>query len=125
MVRLLLWAVALSAASTAWTPRPHMFTLFLVGITAKFMVTGRHRWLPVVFLLWANLRGGFTLGVGLLGAFWLTGLTSGTRAILSQRVLAAVCLAATLLTPLGFRFWAELPASLARLQAYQVQEWQG
>ena len=34
-------------------------------------------------------------------------------------------MAATLLTPLGFRFWDELPASLARLQAYDVQEWRG
>ena len=125
MVRLLLWAVALSAVSTAWTPRPHVFTLFFVSLSARLMVTGRHRWLPLIFLLWANLHGGFTLGVGLLGAFWLTGLTSGLPTILSRSVLAAVCLGATILTPLGFRFWAELPASLARLQAYQVQEWQG
>ena len=125
MVRLLLWAVALSAVSIAWTPRPHVFTLFLVSIAAWLMVTGRHGWLPVVFLVWANLHGGFTLGVGLLGAFWLIGLTSGARTIVSRSVLAAVCLAATLLTPLGFRFWEELPASLARLQAYEVQEWQG
>ena len=125
MVRLLLWAVALSAVSIAWTPRPHVFTLFLVSVAAWLIVTARHGWLPVIFLVWANLHGGFTLGVGLLGAFWLTGLTSGARTILSRSVLAAVCLAATLLTPLGFRFWEELPASLARLQAYEVQEWQG
>ena len=96
MVRLLLWAVALSAVSIAWTPRPHVFTLFLVSIAAWLMVTGRHGWLPVVFLVWANLHGGFTLGVGLLGAFWLIGLTSGARTIVSRSVLAAVCLAATL-----------------------------
>ena len=125
MVRLLLWAVALSAVSIAWTPRPHVFTLFLVSGTAWLVVAGRHGWLPLVFLLWANLHGGFTLGVGLLGAFWLTGLTSGARTILSRSLLATICLAATLVTPLGFRFWEELPASLARLQAYEVQEWQG
>ena len=125
MVRLLLWAVALSAVSIAWTPRPHVFTLFLVSGTAWLIVTHRHGWLPLVFLLWANLHGGFTLGVGLLGAFWLTGLTSGARTILTRSIPAAICLAATLVTPLGFRFWEELPASLARLQAYEVQEWQG
>ena len=125
MVRLLLWVVALSAVSIAWTPRPHVFTLFLVSGTAWLVVAGRHGWLPLVFLLWANLHGGFTLGVGLLGAFWLTGLTSGARTILSRSLLATICLAATLVTPLGFRFWEELPASLARLQAYEVQEWQG
>ena len=81
--------------------------------------------LPLLFLLWANLHGGFTLGVGLLGAFWLAGLAAGASAILSRSVLAAVCLLMTLLTPLGLRFWEELPASLSRLQAYEVQEWQG
>lgn len=124
MVRLLLWAVALSGVSRAWTPRPHVFTLLLVSITAWLIVERRHRWLPVVFLVWANLHGGFTLGVGLLGAFWLTGLTSGARTILVRSVIAAVCLLATLVTPLGVRFWEELPASLSRLQAYEVQEWQ-
>ena len=61
MVRLLLWAVAVSAVSIAWTPRPHVFTLFLVSVSARLMVTGRHGWLPLVFLVWANLHGGFTL----------------------------------------------------------------
>ena len=125
IVRLILWAVALGGVSTAWTPRPHVFTLFLVSLSAKLIVTGRERWLPLVFLVWANLHGGFTLGVGLLGAFWLAGLTSGVRTVLSRSALAAVCLVATVLTPLGFRFWEELPASLARLQLYEVQEWQG
>ena len=76
MIRLLLWAVALRAVSIAWTPRPHVFTLFIVSVGAWLMVTARHRWLPV-FWYGRTSTAGFTLGVGLLGAFWLTGLTSG------------------------------------------------
>ena len=125
ILRVALCGLSLGAVSISWTPRPHLLTLFLVAACAKLMVTGRHRWLPLLFLLWANLHGGFTLGVGLLGAFWLAGLAAGASAILSRSVLAAVCLLMTLLTPLGLRFWEELPASLSRLQAYEVQEWQG
>ena len=125
LLRLALTGITLGSVSIAWTPRPHVFTLFLVSVTAKLMVTGRHRWLPLVFVLWANLHGGFTLGVGLLGAFGLSGLPGGVRQLAARTGLITVCLLATLLTPLGLTFWEELPASLARLQAYEVQEWQG
>ncbi len=123
ILRFALIGLSLGVTSIAWTPRPHVFTLFLVSVSAKLIVTGRHWWLPVVFLAWANLHGGFTLGVGLLGAFWLTGLTSGVRTIALRSMLVITCLAMTVLTPLGVTFWEELPASLARLQEYQVQEW--
>ena len=125
LVRLALAGLTLGVTSIAWTPRPHVFTLLLVAVTASLIVSRREWWLPPVFLLWANLHGGFTLGVGLLGAFWLTGLASGWATIATRSALVVLCLAMTLATPLGFTFWHELPASLSRLQAYEVQEWRG
>ncbi len=124
ILRLALIGLTLGTVSVAWTPRPHVISLFLVGVCAKLMVTGRHRWLPPLFLLWANLHGGFTLGVGLLAAFGLSSLTSGFGQVARRSGLIAVCLLMTLLTPLGLTFWAELPGSLGRLQAYNIQEWQ-
>lgn len=124
VLRLALTGLTLGTVSIAWTPRPHVFTLLLVGVCAKLMVTGRHRWLPPLFLLWANLHGGFTLGVALLGAFGLSSLTSGFSVIARRSGLIALCLLMTLLTPLGLAFWEELPASLGRLQTYNIQEWQ-
>lgn len=125
LVRLALAGLTLGVTSIAWTPRPHVFTLLLVGVTAAALVGKRQWWLPPVFLLWANLHGGFTLGVGLLGAFWLGGVTYGLPTVATRSVLVTACLLMTLATPLGFTFWHELPASLARLQAYDVQEWRG
>jgi hypothetical protein len=124
ILRLALTGLTLGTVSIAWTPRPHVFTLLLVGVCAKLMVTGRHRWLPPLFLLWANLHGGFTLGVALLGAFGLSSLTSGFGVIARRSGLIALCLLMTLMTPLGLAFWEELPASLGRLQTYNIQEWQ-
>ena len=124
ILRLAMTGLTLGTVSIAWTPRPHVFTLFLVSVCAKLMVVGRHRWLPLVFVLWANLHGGFTLGVGLLAAFGASSLTSGFGQVARRGGLIAVCLLMTLLTPLGLTFWEELPTSLGRLDAYNVQEWQ-
>ena len=125
LIRLALAGLTLGVTSIAWTPRPHVFTLLLVAVTTAGLVARRQWWLPVVFLVWANLHGGFTLGVGLLGAFWLAGISYGWTTIATRSVLVTACLLMTLATPLGISFWLELPASLSRLQAYEVQEWRG
>lgn len=59
----------------AWTVRPHMFTnLFLVilfRIFVEFNDRGNPRilrWLPLLFLIWINLHGGYIIGFIFLAA---------------------------------------------------------
>lgn len=123
LLKLALMGGAVSTVSLAWTPRPHVFTLALVTVCVQLLVSGRRRWLPVLFLVWANLHGGFTLGILMVGAAVLAALPHGGPEVRARVWLLLACLAMTLVTPLSLTFWLELPASLARLQEYQVLEW--
>ncbi len=124
MVRLGLIALSVLTFARGWSPRPYIFTLLLLGLTAKLLLSNRSWWLPLVFVVWANLHGGFTMGIALVGASVVAAVPDGKTAVLRRLALLGCCLMATLITPLGWSFYAELPASLARLKAYQVSEWQ-
>ena len=53
----------------------------------------------------------------------IAALPEGLREMRTRALVLAACVAVTVVTPLGFAFWEELPASLARLREYQVLEW--
>jgi hypothetical protein len=123
LVRIGLSVLALGSTAGEWAIRPQIFTLLLLAITAHCLVQRRYIFLPLVFLIWANLHGGVTLGVVLLSAAAAVHIAS-TRRILSQPVVC-IGLAAlmTLLTPLGWSLWTDMPSALARSRSYGIHEW--
>jgi len=73
-------------------------------------------WLPLVFVVWANLHGGWILG---LGAVAVQALLRPSR----QRVmLATACGAATLVNPYGVHVWIAILDAMRRGWA-EVSEW--
>ena len=107
--------------------RPHAFTYLLtLGVLAVFELGARRPgWLyalPALLALWANLHGGFVLGlatvaIGLLAhGFDLEHPPRGaaSRWTTSRTVILAACLLAPLATPYGWRLapylWRELGA---------------
>jgi hypothetical protein len=122
-LRLVLVALALVPSSSAWSLRPQVLTLFLLALTAFLTVRRRYLLMPPVFLLWANLHGGVTLGFPLL-AGWIAALVVEQRKLpMRALAIAAVCFLATAMTPLGVSLWTEVPATLARTRPYGIQEW--
>jgi len=101
-------------------------------------------WIPPLFLLWANLHGGFVAGLLLLGVvitttaivrwlserrIWITG--HADEQLLSWEdlkrltVLAVVSVGLTLLNPYGLRLHEEILDSLSnRFMLDNLQEWQ-
>ena len=121
--RLSLLCLAVISSSIAWSVRPQIFTLLLVALTATLLKTRREWWLPLVFLIWANLHGAVLFGVVLLAA-----TTAGT--VFTDRprgrmliAVTALSVAMTCVTPLGWSFWTDIPASLARVDHGRVTEW--
>lgn len=106
-----------------WSVRPQLVTLACLGFMLWMLVRGKERWLPLLFLVWANFHGGVTLGaVALAGG--LAGLVFVERGRWKSAALVfASCVAVACLTPLGVSIWTEVPQMLARLSAYDVQEW--
>ena len=113
--------LALVASAGWWEPRPHAFSILFIPLMVLLLVRDRPWWIPLVFLVWANVHGGVLLGLVLLGV----GLAAQTmvepyrwrRSIL---VLLASALAMTA-TPLGFFFWTEIPQSLAANQSIHAR----
>lgn len=103
----LIFAVAWGMGTQA-TLRPWLFSNFLLVLSLwLFERGGRARaLLPAVFLVWANLHGGFIVGLGLIGlrlaAEWLLAPPVRRRALtFSSGLLVAACVVACMLTPLG------------------------
>ncbi len=127
----------LLASAVALAPqvpfRPQIFTFaFCAMVFAELARTysrGRPSWALVpAFALWANLHGGFILGLAALATFAAaTGardvwLGRGIRHFLRLAALAACCAAATLVNPQGITLWATVLHSV--LNPPLLAEWQ-
>jgi hypothetical protein len=111
-------AAVLSAAH--WLARPHLFTMcFVVVLLGLLERRGRRTlWLYVpLFVVWANLHGGFFYGCILIGLFavgeLLEGFVSGDREVWFTRsrhhgAALALALAASLVNPHGFALLAHV-----------------
>ena len=117
--------------------RPQVFSILLFAffyqLLSEFRWWDRDRlWLlPVLTVAWVNLHGGFPLGLGLIGIFWLDALIATIRGLGPARCLrrltliGAAAAGATLLNPAGFRLYGDVLAVLSDPPSQQfVSEWQ-
>jgi hypothetical protein len=146
----------LACVSSLWIALPYLGArtqlITLLGIALlswmlKRWQDGRRSvrwWIPPLFLLWANLHGGFVAGLLVLGLVFVTMMIarwlSSLRVVSSGRwdeqlfsgedlrwlaVLAVVSTAITLINPYGWRLHAEIIGSLSnRFMLDTLQEWQ-
>src|SRR4029077_3603728 len=130
-VFLLILAVAGTKAQTGQV-RPQLFstllfTLLLSALTA--VESGDTRALlalPVIFLFWANLHGGWILGAGVLGIWTAAQLLDPRRAASDRRdiVIASVAsAAATLVNPFGIGLWPFVLQTV-RVDRADITDWQ-
>ena len=121
--RSLLIAFVVVAACSTWSPRPQVLSLLLTMTLIALLRARRYVWLPLVFLLWANLHGGVLLGVWLLGAAvpaaWIESRDSAKR----LAIAGMLSIAATYVTPLGTHFWIDIAESLGRIRQLGIAEW--
>lgn len=119
----ILYVLALVSSSGWWEPRPHAFSLLFIPWTVYLLQRGTLRFIPFIFLVWANCHGGVLLGLVLVAA------ASVARALANRSEwrhgvwLVAACAIAMTLTPLGLHFWTEIPRSLGRINEYTLDEW--
>lgn len=99
-----------------------LFAVLFYGICL-----GRSRWLlllPVVMLFWANLHGGFLIGIFLIGFFGAFALLKRDWAALRLYLLAgAGCFAATFVTPLGWHIYQGATATVGNHVQGYISEW--
>jgi len=136
-------AYALVGAVGAWGlcmphlyARPHVFTFPLLVLWGASLVAAREAgkapspWTAVIMLLWANLHGGYMVGLGLAGlfaaeaVFEAPGARAAFRAARDWGLFGALSLLAALATPNGLSGLL-LPFDLLRMHAIMstIQEW--
>jgi hypothetical protein len=125
--RLRWWLLAISLVGltpAAVTFRPQLWTILALAFLCRTLSVGRSlKWIPVVFAVWANLHGGWIVGVGLSG-LWVAGRaidTRSLRAVLPAALASAAGIVATLINPYGWRLWMFL-MSTVRLNR-NITEW--
>lgn len=126
-------------ASVVMSPRPQIFSLLLVAVTQfilyqyKWKKVNHLGWLPVVFVLWSNLHGGYPLGLVLIGITfageiinrWLNPAGAmGWGEIRKLGWIGLICAAAVVVNPNGFNMWL-IPFQTVEIKALQnlIEEW--
>lgn len=118
-------AVAVATAPLARTLRPQLWTLLFVTILCRVLLAER-RWLrlflPPLFACWANLHGGWTVGLGVLLAWTAVEVLLRAREWMRSAAVAGACGIATLATPYGWHLWSFI-ATTVRM-GRDITEWQ-
>jgi hypothetical protein len=125
-------ALTILASIYHFHPRPHVFTIVLLGWTFAQLIDveagriplRRLFWLVPLFVVWTNLHAGMVGGVATLGLAvagwglaWLLGAGSPIRSVrqlLTLSVLVVACALTALVNPYGVRLlevWAHLSSS--------------
>jgi hypothetical protein len=112
--------------------RPQLFSVLLFTILLTVLTAvedGNIRALvalPATFLFWANLHGGWIVGIAVLGLWTATELFDSRRAASDRApiaIAAAASAAATLVNPFGVGLWTFLLQTV-RLDRSDIADWQ-
>jgi hypothetical protein len=144
LVSIALTGLAAAAASIHWFARPHLVTMLMMVVFLSILERvreGRTRllWsLPLLMIPWANLHGGFLIGIVIVatyGAGELLGAIvtrdsnerrTNLRAAVRYFVAAFACLLAGLVNPYGYRLYTHLieyfadPYAMKYIQEFQA-----
>lgn len=104
---------------------PNMFTmLFAVAFYGQCLRRERLSWLPIMMAVWANLHGGFLIGLFIVGAFLgLATLKRDWRHAKSYALAFFACAAAALVNPLGWHIYVGVAATLGNVVQAYITEW--
>ena len=105
--------------------RPQLWTFLGVALLCRALVNDQWRalwWFPVIFALWANMHGGWIVGLGILGVWG--GVDTLTTPARARRwvTLVLTCALATIVTPYGWRLWEFLWQTVGLGRA-DIDEW--
>jgi hypothetical protein len=121
-VALLAWLIV--ATAPEWAIRPQVISLGLLVLMAHLIVRNRLAWLPLVCVLWANAHALVIFGVALSGAVVLEALFWSREELKRATAVAAACVLAPTLSPLGWSYWPQILTTVSVSRELQIQEYQ-
>ena len=133
LLELLLFVCLAALYPSIPTFRPQLFSLVAFVILLRVLgraETGPVTWLlaaPAVMAAWANLHGGWLVGIGTLGLWTAGELLTTDRGWRHRAALAGLALLAvvgTLATPYGIGLWTQYQSTIGS-SLRDVPEWRG
>ena len=120
--------VAAAVLPIAHSIRPQLWTLlFLVVLCRLLLAPPRYLWfVPVLFVPWVNVHGGWVVGFGVLTAWSASALLDPSTSRRTRLIVGgvfALSLLATLVNPYGFGLWQFVLETVRPARA-DIQEWQ-
>ncbi len=121
----LLYPAFVTAPNSYLAASPNTPTmLFCVVFYAECLKRTRWFLLPAMMVLWANLHGGFVLGLFIIGLFGAACVLKRDWAGLRIYGFAAAgCLVAILINPLGWHIYAGVTTTLGHFAQANITEW--
>jgi hypothetical protein len=119
---------------SVWWPRagvrPQIEDWILLPIVIR-LVGDRELWkkwkwiLPIIMLIWANIHGGFAVGLAVSGTILFVRMIEDRRLKLEDFLVLGVSGLVTLINPYGIRLWAEVWQQISdRKVGRVIAEWQ-
>lgn len=128
---LILTAPLYAAGLRSQTPSALLFAItLLIASQALKGFTKALFFLPIIFLIWANLHGGFALGLLLLLVMWLAdGILLLKERKLNKRwsslgIILGLSILTPLINPWGIRIYEETLKHSSNLNLTSIREWQ-
>jgi hypothetical protein len=100
--------VVIGTAPSTATLRPQLWSMLCLVVLCRALASNRRsakRWLPLLFAAWANLHGGWIVGLGVLGLWAAADVLSERRGVIEWAAIVCASVAATLATPYGAALW--------------------
>jgi hypothetical protein len=105
--------------------RPQLWSFLCLAWLCRILSNTESRvlyGLPLLFAVWANLHGGFVLGLGVLVAWSAADSLQTPNHLRGWVIVVTACTLSTLLTPYGWTLWRFLAATV-RMTRTDITEW--
>jgi len=122
-IRLALLLSLLILISPAWAVRPPPLSLALLMLAMWLVIRDKIAWLPALTLIWANAHGVVLLGVVIACVNALEALIWSRRQFPRAFVVALLCAAAPMATPLGWHYWPRVAGTVAEARLLGISEY--
>lgn len=109
--------------------RPQVITWFFVSLLLKLLLDGGlfHKWkfiIPLLFIIWVNLHGGFAIGIVMLFLFFAAKSIKERRFSFGFFSIFIFSILATFINPYGPRIWYEIWMQIAdNSLRWKIAEW--
>lgn len=107
--------------------RPQIISWFFLSLLFTIVFNKKTRWrftLPLLFLLWTNLHGGFAMGIAALLVVIIARFFEQKKVNVADIFVFLCCIAATFVNPYKARVWEEIWRSISDQNLRgSIQEW--